>query len=179
MCAILRSRGSCGSIEAADLRALIERERRTRFRRSQITLCYDLAGNISPLHLRVDAQWIEQVLRNLISNALCYTPAGARVTVKLARAGTAARVKVSETGPGIPADAWEHVFERFGRGDKSRSRALGVQTWGSPLPKQWIEAHGGQIGVTSPVGVAAAHPLRDGIAPTLQGGTTFWFTLPL
>ncbi|MCL4393636.1 MAG: ATP-binding protein [Chloroflexi bacterium] len=166
--------------ETTDLRALIKRTTESfqpQATEHQIALQHDLAENLPLLNL--DAQRIEQVLRNLISNALRYTPANARVTVKLARAGNAAQVEVSDTGPGIPADALGHVFERFWRGDKSRSRALGGSGLGLAIAKQWIEAHGGQIGVTSPVGVAAAHPLRDGNAPTRQGGTTFWFTLPL
>ena len=152
--------------EATDLRALVERTTdafQAQAAERQIVLQHDLAENLPRLRLRVDAQRIEQVLRNLISNALRYTPAGARVTVKLARAGNAAQVEVSDTGPGIPADALEHVFERFWRGDKSRSRALGGSGLGLAIARQWIEAHGGQIGVTSQVG----------------RGTTFWFTLPI
>ncbi len=105
--------------EATDLRALVERTTdafQAQAAERQIALQHDLAEHLPLLNL--DAQRIEQVLRNLISNALRYTPAGARVTVKLARAGNTAQVEVSDTGPGIPADAREHVFERFWRGDK-------------------------------------------------------------
>lgn len=164
--------------EATDLRALVERTTdafQAQAAERQIALQHDLADDLPLFNL--DAQRIEQVLRNLISNALRYTPAGARVTVKLARAGNVAQVEVSDTGPGIPADSLGYVFERFWRGDKSRSRALGGSGLGLAIAKQWIEAHGGQIGITNQVGVAAAHALRDGNAPTRQGGTTFWFTL--
>jgi two-component system OmpR family sensor kinase/two-component system sensor histidine kinase BaeS len=118
----------------------------------------------------VDAERIEQVLRNLISNALRYVPPGARVSVTVSRKANSARVEVSDTGPGIPADALPHVFERFWRGDKSRARALGGSGLGLAIAQQWIEAHGGRIGVKSQVG---------GAAQQKQGGTTFWFTLPL
>ena len=127
--------------------------------------------------VNVDAQRIEQVLRNLISNALRYTPAGGTVSVKMSRDANAARVAVGDTGPGIPSEAQAHVFERFWRGDKSRARALGGAGLGLAIAQQWIEAHGGQIGVKSQVGVAAAQ--ENGNAPTQQTGTTFWFTLPL
>ena len=156
--------------EVTDLCALVERTTdafQAQAAEKQIALRYDLAENIP--RVSVDAQRIEQVLRNLISNALRYTPAGAQVTVKLARAGNAARVEVSDTGPGIPADAREHVFDRFWRGDKSRSRALGGSGLGLAIAKQWIEGHGGQIGVISHVGGATPQ----------SSGTTFWFTLPL
>ena len=157
--------------EVTDLRALVERTTdafQAQAAEHQIALQHDLAENLPLVNL--DAQRIEQVLRNLISNALRYTPAGARVIVKLVRAGNAARVEVSDTGLGIPADAVAHVFERFWRGDKSRSRALGGAGLGLAIAKQWIEAHGGQIGVISS---------QVGGATTQPSGTTFWFTLPL
>ena len=150
--------------EMTDLRALIERTTESfqaQATAHQITLRQDLAEGLPPL--KIDAQRIEQVLRNLISNALRYTPAGTQVTVKLSRVGNMARVEVSDTGSGIPADAVHHVFERFWRGDKSRARALGGSGLGLAIAKQWVEAHGGQIGVASEMGT----------------GTTFWFTLPL
>ena len=150
--------------ETTDLRALVERAIemfQVQAVEKQIVLTHELAQDIPALNL--DAQRIEQVLRNLISNALRYSPTGARVTVKLARLGNRAQIQVSNTGPGIPADALGHVFERFWRGDKSRARALGGSGLGLAIAKQWIEAHGGEIGATSQVG-------QD---------TTFWFTLPI
>jgi signal transduction histidine kinase len=121
----------------------------------------EIGADLPPLDL--GAERIEQVLRNLISNALRYTQAGAEVYVKLMREGSVARVEVKDTGPGIPAQELDHVFERFWRGDKSRARAGGGTGLGLSIAQQWIQAHGGQIGVTSQAGQ----------------GTTFWFTLPL
>jgi signal transduction histidine kinase len=126
----------------------------------QLALTSELAPNLPPLD--IDPQRIEQVLRNLISNGLRYTPAGGAVRVRLTRADAFARVEVSDTGAGLPAEALPHVFERFWRGDKSRERAQGGTGLGLAIAKQWIAAHGGQIGVTSEVGK----------------GTIFWFTLP-
>ena len=111
----------------------------------------------------LDAERIEQVLRNLISNALRHTPAGAEVSVSLKRVRNVARVEVNDAGPGIPAQELEHVFERFWRGDKLRARAGGGTGLGLSIAEQWIQAHSGQIGVVSQEGQ----------------GTTFWFTLPL
>ena len=142
---------------------------------NQIALTSDLATSLPSLNL--DAQRIEQALRNLISNALRYTPTGGTVKVKLVKSGNAARVEVSDTGPGIPADALPHVFERFWRGDKSRSRAQGGAGLGLAIAKQWVEGHGGRIGVESETGGAA--PRESGNPPTRPSGTTFWFTLPL
>ncbi len=112
--------------------------------------------------MQVDAQRIEQVLRNLISNALRYTPDDGAVSVKLNGAANGVRVEVRDTGPGIPAEDRPHVFERFWRGDTSRARALGGTGLGLAIAQQWIQVHGGQMGVESEVGQ----------------GATFWFTLP-
>lgn len=113
--------------------------------------------------VNVDAQRIEQCLRNLLSNAIRFTPAGGRVTVSLTHDRQDARIEVSDTGPGIAPDAIPHVFERFWRGDKARARSQGGTGLGLAISKQWIQAHGGRIGVTSQSGQ----------------GAIFWFTLPL
>lgn len=149
--------------EPTDLRALTERTVaafQPQADEKQVTLTMALASSL-PL-LNVDAQRIEQVLRNLLSNALRYTPANGNVSVKLLRDGTFARVEVRDTGTGIAPEALPHVFERFWRGDKSRSRAYGGTGLGSAIAKQWVVAHGGEIGVKSELGK----------------GTMFWFTLP-
>jgi signal transduction histidine kinase len=146
-----------------DLRALVEHTLaafRPAAAEKEIELTGELAPDLPPLDL--DAQRIEQVLRNLISNALRYTPRGGRVRVTLAPEAGSARVEVGDTGPGIPADALPFVFERFWRGDKARARADGGAGLGLAIAKQWVTAHGGRIGVTSEAGQ----------------GARFWFTLP-
>lgn len=150
--------------EPADLADIVERAVaafQVHAGEHQITLHGEIATGLPRVNL--DAQRIDQVLRNLISNTIRYSPAGASVNVHLARASNSARVEVRDTGPGMPPDAVEHVFERFWRADPSRSRLLGGAGLGLAIAKQWIEAHGGQIGVESRVGQ----------------GSTFWFTLPL
>ncbi len=127
----------------------------------QVALACDLGTSLPPINL--DPHRIEEVLRNLLSNALRYSPERAQVSVRLRRDAGIARVEVSDTGPGIPSDALEHVFERFWRADKSRSRQSGGSGLGLAIAQQWVQAHGGQIGVMSQTG----------------HGTTFWFTLPM
>lgn len=149
--------------ERTDLGALIERvvaAFQPQATKEGIVLTTEVE-TIPPLYL--DAQRIEQVVRNLVSNTLRYTPSGGSVLVKLTREKTAARVQVRDTGIGIAPDALQHVFERFWRGDKSRSRTQGNAGLGLAIAKQLVEAHAGQIGVES----------------SLNVGTTFWFTLPL
>ncbi|MBI4674369.1 MAG: HAMP domain-containing protein [Chloroflexi bacterium] len=146
-----------------DLRALAERvvaAFQPQAHEQRITLTATFAETPA---ISLDAQRVEQVLRNLVANALRYTPPDGTVTVRVARAGNFARVSVQDTGAGIAPDALPFVFERFWRGDKARSRAQGNTGLGLAIAKQWVHAHGGQIGVES-------QPAR---------GATFWFTLPL
>jgi signal transduction histidine kinase len=148
----------------ADLHALVERTAnafQAQASENRITLTSRLtANNVS---VSIDVQRIEQVLRNLLSNALRYTPADGTVAINLSTGSHSARVEVSDSGPGIPVEALPYVFERFWRGDNARTRAQGGAGLGLAIAKQWVQAHGGQIGATSEVG----------------RGTTFWFTLPL
>jgi two-component system OmpR family sensor kinase/two-component system sensor histidine kinase BaeS len=117
-----------------------------------------------------DADRVRQVLHNLIANALRHTPAGGSIAISAAEAGghTASAqafvtFTVADTGQGIAAADLPHVFERFWRTDRSRSREQGGSGLGLAIAKQIVEAHGGQIGVTSRVGV----------------GSQFWFRLPI
>ena len=109
-----------------------------------------------------DRDRLEQVLTNLIDNALKYTPTGGRVDVRVAQADREVEISVSDTGKGIgPADL-PHVFERFYRADRSRTRGSGGTGLGLAIARHIVEAHGGRIRVDS----------------LLDEGTTFLFTIP-
>jgi signal transduction histidine kinase len=128
----------------------------------------------------VDQDRINQVVGNLVSNALRYTPAGGTVTVQakpdvndasgLARLEVpAVLVSVTDTGTGIPAADLSHVFDRFYRADRSRTRASGGSGLGLAIVKHLVEAHGGRVWIESPVFYA-----NEG-----QGyGTRVSFTIP-
>ena len=116
------------------------------------------------LYVRVDFNRILQVLTNLLGNALQHTPQGGRVTLSAWREGGSAVVTVADTGAGIGPEHLPHVFERFFRVDKSRSRAGGGSGVGLTISKHIVEAHGGRIWAAS-----------DG----LGRGSTFAFILPL
>jgi signal transduction histidine kinase len=94
-----------------------------------------------------DRTRLEQVAANLIDNAVKYTPAGGRVDVEVARDGDGARLRVRDTGPGIPASEMPRIWDRLFRGDTSRTeRGLGL---GLSLVKAIVEAHDGTVDVAS------------------------------
>ena len=152
------------SRQPTDLRALIDKTVvafSLQAAEKNIALKTQLAPELPTMN--IDAQRIEQVLRNLIGNALRHTPDGGVVSVQCSVNGdqSSVTVRVSDTGTGIPAEDLPYVFERFWRGDRSRSRAGGGAGLGLAIAKQLISAHGGTIG-------AESEPGR---------GATFWFTL--
>ncbi len=110
----------------------------------------DVAPDVDPVTL--DVAKMERVLVNLINNALRHTPADGRVDVKADRVGNQARIQVCDTGTGIASVDLPYVFDRFYRGDQSRSRATGGAGLGLAIAKGIVEAHGGTIGVQSEPG---------------------------
>jgi signal transduction histidine kinase len=116
-----------------------------------------LEGHASPQidPVTIDPQKIERVLTNLIDNAIRHTPEGGQVTIDAQRQDGWVCVSVSDTGEGIPAGDLPRVFERFYRGEKSRSRASGGAGLGLAIAKGIVEAHGGTIDVTNRVGEGA------------------------
>ena len=100
----------------------------------------------------LDRLRIEQVLANLLDNAVAHTPQGGRIAVAAEHMGDAVRVTVADTGPGIPADAQPRVFDRLYRVDPSRDRATGGSGLGLTIARQLVEAHGGAIWVESEEG---------------------------
>ena len=113
------------------------------------------------LPARADPDRFAQVLANLLSNAVRYTPAGGVVTVRAERRPGDVLVSVANTGEGIPAEDLDRVFERFYRVEKSRDRARGGAGIGLAIVKQLVEQTGGRVGAES----------RDGL-------TRFWFSVP-
>jgi signal transduction histidine kinase len=103
----------------------------------------------------IDLDRINQVLNNLISNALRYTPEGGMITLgaKRGESRTTAEIQisVSDTGPGIPLESLPWVFDRFYRADKSRTRASGGSGLGLAIVKQLVEAHHGRVWAESPI----------------------------
>jgi signal transduction histidine kinase len=105
-----------------------------------------------PLVISADADRLRQVLGNLLSNALRYTPVGGTISLSAHRAGDTVRIALSDTGLGIPAGDLPHVFGRFYRGDAARDRASGGSGLGLSIARALVEAHGGTIAVESVAG---------------------------
>jgi signal transduction histidine kinase len=95
--------------------------------------------------MSLDAGRVEQILNNLLSNALRYSPEGGRVTVELSKENGWAKLQVKDNGKGIPVEAFSHLFERFYRADKARSRAVGGTGLGLAIARQLALAHGGEL----------------------------------
>jgi signal transduction histidine kinase len=113
------------------------------------------------LAARADPDGLAQVLANLLSNAIRYTPADGTITVRAERRPADVLISVSNTGEGIPPEDIDRVFERFYRVEKSRDRAHGGAGIGLAIVKQLVEAAGGRVGAESG-----------------GGQTRFWFSLP-
>jgi len=99
-----------------------------------------------------DRDRLEQVVVNLIDNAIKYTPSGGEVSITAEANGAEVCVNVSDTGIGIPSDDISRIFERFYRVDKARSRALGGTGLGLAIVKHIIQGHNGRLDVKSELG---------------------------
>jgi len=103
----------------------------------------------------MDTPRVGRVLNNLVNNALRHTPSGGSVEVRALRTARGVEVVVADTGEGIRAEDMDFVFERFYRGEKSRSRATGGAGLGLAISRGIIEAHGGEIRLESDPGAGA------------------------
>ncbi|MFF8191716.1 sensor histidine kinase [Streptomyces bobili] len=144
-------------VRADDLVAQTVSAHRTRAESSRIRL----RTHTDPgLVLDADPVRMRQVLGNLTSNALRHTPAGGTVTLTARQAGDLAVLTVEDTGSGIAADDLPHVFERFWRAEKSRSRRTGGSGLGLSIVRQFVEAHEGTVTVGSEPGKGCVFTIR-------------------
>ena len=104
------------------------------------------------LELNGDIDLLEQAFSNIIDNALKYTPRGGKITIKTQEEDTDIKIMISDTGIGIPEDEIPHIFDRFYRVNREHSKKLGGTGLGLAITQRIINAHNGQIHVTSRVG---------------------------
>ena len=119
-------------------------------RAASLDVVFESATNRSSINS--DPEGLRQIFTNLFDNALRHTPRGGRIHVAVQRAGSAAVVRVTDTGSGIPADHLPRIFERFYRVDPGRSRQEGGTGLGLAIVKHLVEAHGGRVEAESELG---------------------------
>jgi PAS domain S-box-containing protein len=113
--------------------------------------------------IRIDRNRMQQVLANLLSNALKFVPAGGKIVLSAGRQDDSVRIAVSDTGPGIAEDDLAKVFDRFWRADRRKERGVGL---GLTVAQGIVQAHGGQIGVESRKGAGSTfYILLDAVFP--------------
>jgi signal transduction histidine kinase len=131
-----------------------------RVSRKGIELSLDLPGDLG--RIEADERKVKQVLFNLLTNAVKFTPAGGTITLSARRSGGSVEVAVADTGVGIAAGDLPRIFDEFGQARNQTGQAEGTGL-GLALCKRYVELHGGAIGVASEVGA----------------GSTFTISLPV
>lgn len=148
--------------EPVQLSALVNKVVR---RQSNFTSIHKFVIDFAPDFptVKVEPQLMEEVLTNLIENAIKYSPKGGKVSISGKKEEHLVKVAVSDQGMGIPIDDMGHLFEKFQRGKKSQSQRIHGTGLGLYIIKSIVEAHGGKLEVSSEVGK----------------GSSFSFILPL
>ncbi len=150
------------AIDVPDLLTATVERLKMQFEEKGVLLVVEIPDGLP--QVQADEDRIGQVLLNLVGNAMQYTPSGGEVKIKATHQDDEISISVSDTGIGISPEHLEHLFTRFYRVDKSRSRAGGGSGIGLTIAKFLVEAHGGRIWAES-------------AGPDL--GSTFTFTLPV
>lgn len=130
--------------------------------KAEVAVTQDIPTTLPLLY--IDSQKIIQVLNNLITNAIKFTPPGGTITVRARRFNaTSVMISVADTGYGIPHEDQQHVFERFYQSNHTQQSKMGGYGLGLCIAKLIVEQHGGTIGFDT----------------ILNEGTTFYFTVPM
>ncbi|RZQ60529.1 sensor histidine kinase [Amycolatopsis suaedae] len=125
-----------------------------------------------PVRVLGDQAQLHQVVANLLANARTHTPAGTAVTTRVSAVDGGIVLAVNDDGPGIPAHLLPEVFERFARGDGSRSRAAGSTGLGLAIVAAVVQAHGGVVTAASVPGRTTFTVALPHSQPAHSGGTT-------
>ena len=149
------------SVDLLELTHLTAKSFEPALAKNAITLQVRSIGELP--RVNADPDRIQQILHNLLQNALRYTPAGKSIDIELQLEGKEIRLDVRDHGAGIPPEAFDLIFERFYRADSSRERESGSTGLGLAIARKLAEAHGGTLTVSN-------HPL---------GGAIFTLRLPL
>jgi PAS domain S-box-containing protein len=151
-------------LQEADLGAVVSAEVSSMAPQvSEARITLDLELPERPVRVRMDARRIGQVLLNLLSNAIKFTPVGGQIHVRLLPGPDHVRLEVRDTGIGIAPEHQSRLFEKFFQVDPSSTRQHGGAGLGLAISKALVDAHGGEMGLSSELG----------------RGTTFWLELPV
>lgn len=149
------------STDMRDLSSKVVEGMQTQFASKKVSLSLESPEVLAPV--TADPDRIQQVLGNLLTNALRYTPENGRVSVKVGADDGGVIASVTDNGIGISSQDLPKLFDRFYRADRSRTRATGGTGLGLAIVKQLVEAHGGRVWATSELGK----------------GSSFFFRLPV
>ena len=149
---------SIKEIHLPDFAADIARDFALRAKKKGVTLRVEVPADIAPL--RADPLHMQQVFTNLVDNALKFTPENGVVTLGAATSGSETLLWVSDSGQGILSSHLPHIFERFYRVDKGRSRDVGGTGLGLSIVKHIARAHGGSVEAESSFGKGTTIRLR-------------------
>jgi heavy metal sensor kinase len=154
--------------EVVDLAAVVHRTVETMRPLAEAKGIQLSVGARSVPYVRGDEGRLRQVFYNLLDNAIKYTPEGGIIEVTLDQSDAVAKVTLHDTGIGIPPEHLPHVFERFYRVDKARSRAEGGTGLGLSIAQSIAAAHGGRIELASTPGQGTTCTVSLPVEPKLQ-----------
>jgi two-component system phosphate regulon sensor histidine kinase PhoR len=156
-----------GEISLQPLLTEILHDWEKRFSAKQLRAELDVSADLPPL--LADEGRIQEVIYNLLDNAVKYSQPGGQINVRAERVGEQVRVSVSDQGVGIPGRELPRIFERFYRADKARSRELGGTGLGLSIVKHIAQLHGGSVEAASEVGRGTTISFHLPLAPVSRG----------
>jgi len=144
-------------VDAAELAGHVAAAHADRAAAGGVTLSVDATGDTG---LTADPVRLRQVVGNLVTNAIRHTPSGGRVTIRVSSTVDCVTLAVADTGTGIAAEDLPHVFDRFWRAEKSRSRQTGGSGLGLAIVRHLVQAHGGTVTAESAMDAGSTFTVR-------------------